>query len=79
MDMNVRLMTPDEAAEFLGVTRRRVFQLPIKQRRLGERTIRFHLTDIYEYLGMDDPNSWYEDESPGVDNEVDGDALPLGV
>ena len=54
MDTDVKLLAPEEAAEFLGVTRRRVLQLPIKQLRLGDRTIRYLLSDIYEFLGFHD-------------------------
>jgi len=54
MDKDVNLLAPEEAAEFLGVTRRRLLQLPIKQLRLGDRTIRYLLEDIYEFLGIDD-------------------------
>ena len=50
----VKLLAPEEAAEFLGVTRRRILKLPIKQLRLGDRTIRYLLADIYEFLGFDD-------------------------
>ena len=50
----VKLLAPEEAAEFLGVTRRRILKLPIKQLRLGDRTIRYLLADIYEFLGLGD-------------------------
>ncbi|HVN33305.1 MAG TPA: hypothetical protein VMT45_15115 [Thermoanaerobaculaceae bacterium] len=60
--MSVRMLTPDEAAEFIGVTRRRVLQLPIKQIRVSDRTIRYRLKDIYEHLGIEDPNPFYEQE-----------------
>lgn len=52
-----RLMTPEEVAEFLAVTRRRVLQLPIKQVRIGDRTVRFRLEDVYAYAGIEDPNA----------------------
>lgn len=54
MDTDVKLLAPEEAAEFLAVTRRRILQLPIRQLRLGSRTIRYRLEDIYEFLGIDD-------------------------
>ena len=60
---NPRILTPEEVADMLHVTSRRVLQLPIKQLRLGHRTVRFRLRDVYEYLGVDDPNS-EPDDSP---------------
>ena len=67
MDQNARLLTPEEAADFLQVTRRRMLQLPIKQTRLGDRTIRYRLEAIYDYLGIEDPNPESgEDENEGV-------------
>ncbi len=56
MDDDVRMLKPEEAAEIMRVTRRRMLQLPIKQHRLGDRTIRYRLADIYSYLGIEDPN-----------------------
>lgn len=57
MDNDFRLLTPEEAAEFLNVTRRRMLQLPVKRIRLSDRTIRYRLRDIYEHLGIEDPNA----------------------
>ena len=54
MDTEAKLLAPEEAAEFLAITRRRILQLPIRQFRLGDRTIRYRLEDIYEFLGIDD-------------------------
>ena len=50
------MISTEEVAELLGVSSRTVLNLPIKQYRLGPRTIRFRLADVYEYLGVDNPN-----------------------
>jgi hypothetical protein len=68
MDISVRMLSPDEAAEFLGVTRRRMLQLPIKQVRVSDRTIRYRLKDLYEHCGIEDPNAFYE-EGSGSDDQ----------
>ncbi len=47
--MENRLITPKEAAAYLGVSRRRVLKLPIKRVRLGARTIRYRLADLDDY------------------------------
>jgi predicted DNA-binding transcriptional regulator AlpA len=52
-----RMIPTDEVAELLGVSSRMVLNLPIKQFRLGPRTIRFRLADVYDYLGIENPNS----------------------
>ncbi len=59
METEAHLLTPDEAARFLNVTRRRLLQLPIKQVRLGDRTIRYRTQDIYHYLEIDKPTATY--------------------
>ena len=51
-----RLISTEEVAELLGVSSRTVLNLPIKQYRLGPRTFRFRLRDVYDYLGADNPN-----------------------
>lgn len=51
-----RLLTPDEVAELLGVSVRKVLMLPIKQVRLGPRIVRYRLKDVYEFLGQESPN-----------------------
>ncbi len=51
-----RMLSTEEVAELLGVSSRTVLNLPIKQYRLGPRTIRFRLSDVYDYLGVDNPN-----------------------
>jgi excisionase family DNA binding protein len=50
------LLTVEEVADLLGITSRKVLALPIKQFRLGARTIRFRLQDVTSYLGIDNPN-----------------------
>jgi predicted DNA-binding transcriptional regulator AlpA len=57
MKTSVRLLAPEEVAEFLGVSRRRVLQLPLTQVRLGDRTIRYRLSDLYSFAGIEDPNA----------------------
>ncbi len=61
MNDDARLLTPDEAAHLMGVTRRRALKLPIRQVRLGHRTIRFRRRDLYEYLGIEDAG-WRKDD-----------------
>ena len=51
-----RLVTTEEVAELLGVSSRMVLNLPIRQHKLGPRTIRFRLRDVYGYLDLDNPN-----------------------
>jgi predicted DNA-binding transcriptional regulator AlpA len=51
-----RLISIEEGAELLGVSSRTVLNLPIKHYWLGPRTIRFRLSDVCLYLGMDNPN-----------------------
>jgi predicted DNA-binding transcriptional regulator AlpA len=51
-----RLLTTAEVAELLGVSERKVLMLPIKQIRIGPRTIRYRLAEVYEFLGLDNPN-----------------------
>jgi hypothetical protein len=51
-----RLLTPEELGQLLGISPRMALLLPIKQIRLGKRTIRFILRDVYEYLDLEDPN-----------------------
>lgn len=60
-DDDFRLLTPDEAAELLCVSRRRVLQLPLRKFRIGDRTIRYRLSDIYDFAGVEDPNLGPED------------------
>lgn len=50
------LLSTEDVAELIGVSSRKVLMLPIRQIRLGHRTIRFRLRDVYEYLGIDNPN-----------------------
>ena len=50
------LLTAAEVGELLGISSRMVLCLPIKQIRIGPRTIRFRLQDIYDYLGLEDPH-----------------------
>jgi len=52
-----QLLSTDEVAQMLGVSTRMVRALPIKQFKLGARTIRFRVSDVYDYLGIDDPNA----------------------
>jgi len=61
-----RLLTPEEVAQLLRVTPRHVLQLPIKQVRMGHRTIRYRLRDVYDYLGIEDPNAWWEEPEADV-------------
>ena len=50
------LLTANEVAELLNVSTRKVLMLPIKQVRVGPRLIRFRLKDVYEYMGVENPN-----------------------
>jgi predicted DNA-binding transcriptional regulator AlpA len=56
----IRLLRPEEAAELLGVTRRRMLRLPVEQVRLGQRTIRYRLRDVCEFAGIEDPTLWHK-------------------
>lgn len=51
-----RLVTADEVAQLLAVSSRTVLMLPIRQVRVGTRLVRYRLGDVYEYLGIDNPN-----------------------
>ena len=44
------VMTTEEVAEMLKVSKRRVLDSPIPQVRLGRRTIRYLREDVYNYL-----------------------------
>jgi hypothetical protein len=54
--LDEQLWTTENVAELMGVSVRKVLMLPIRQIRLGPRTIRFRLKDVYEYIGIDNPN-----------------------
>ncbi len=51
-----RMVSANEIAALFGVSPRMVLSLPIRQIRLGPRTIRFRLSDVYEHFGVDGPN-----------------------
>ena len=44
------LLSPDQAAEILGLKTRHVLRLPIRRIRLGHRTIRYRVDDLLEFL-----------------------------
>lgn len=51
------LLSAYEVAELIGTSPRLVLALPIRQIRIGARTIRYRLRDVYDYFGLDDhPN-----------------------
>lgn len=50
-----QLVTAAEVGELLGVSSRTVLMSPIKRIRLGPKTIRFRLRDVYEFYGLDEP------------------------
>jgi hypothetical protein len=50
------LLTTEEVADLLRVSTRKVLLLPLRQVRLGPRSIRFRLWDVYEFLGVENPN-----------------------
>ena len=50
-----QVITPEELAQLLGISARMALMLPIKQLRLGARTIRFRLRDVYTYFDIDSP------------------------
>ena len=52
-----QMLTTEDVAELLGVSTRMVLALPIKQYRLGARTIRFRIRDVYDHLGIENPNA----------------------
>jgi hypothetical protein len=54
--LSERLLTPLEVAELMGISVRKLAMLPIKQIRIGPRTIRYRLQDVYEFLGIENPN-----------------------
>jgi len=59
----IRLLTPDEAAAVLRVSRRRLLQLPIRRTMISERTLRYRFADLCTYLGIDAP--------PTMDNRTE--------
>jgi len=61
---DARLMTIDEVASFLGISRREVLQIPIRQLKVDSE-IRFRLRDIYDMREIDDPNSHWDDVDEG--------------
>lgn len=46
----VRLLTVQEVAELLGTPAKRVYELPIRKRRVGVRGVRYHPDDVIAYL-----------------------------
>jgi hypothetical protein len=50
------LLTVDEVADLLRVSTRKVLMLPIKQIKIGPRLVRYRLFDVYEFLGVENPN-----------------------
>jgi hypothetical protein len=50
-----RLFTAEEVGELMGVSSRMVLMLPIRQIKLGTRTIRYRLRDVWDYLDIDGP------------------------
>jgi predicted DNA-binding transcriptional regulator AlpA len=51
-----RLVNVYDLSELMGISVRMVLTLPIRQIRIGPRTVRWRLSDVYEFLGVDDPN-----------------------
>jgi hypothetical protein len=51
-----RLLTAEEVGELLCISSRKVLLLPIPQIRLGPRIIRYRLRDVYEHVGIENPN-----------------------
>ena len=51
-----KLLTTEDVADLLGVSTRSVLMLPIRQLKIGPRLIRFRLRDVYQYLGVENPN-----------------------
>ncbi len=49
-----QLVTAAEVGELLGVSSRTVLMSQLKRIRLGPKTIRFRLRDVYKYYGLDD-------------------------
>lgn len=55
-----QLVTAAEVAELLAISSRTVLLSPIRQIRLGPKTIRFRLRDVFQHYGLDEP-----EEAPG--------------
>ena len=53
MQLNNKLLTPDEAANMLALSKRHLLELPIRRIRFGHRTIRYRIQDIERYLDGD--------------------------
>ena len=51
-----RLLTAEEVADLLAVSVRKVLLLPIKQIKIGPRLIRYRMCDVYDFIGIDNPN-----------------------
>jgi hypothetical protein len=52
-----RLVSAADIAELFGISERKALMLPLKQYRISERIIRFRLSEVYEYFGIDHPNT----------------------
>lgn len=50
------LFTAEEVAELLKVSPRMVLMMAIPQVKLGARTIRYRLSDVYDAIGVENPN-----------------------
>ena len=50
------MLTVREVADLLRCSERKVLMLPIRQYKVGERGTLYRLADVYEYLGVDNPN-----------------------
>ena len=57
-----QLATAAEVGELLGVSSRMVLMSRIKRIRLGPKTIRFRMRDVYDYYGIDEPEEVVVDE-----------------
>lgn len=64
MDSELQLISPDQVAEMLGVSKRALLELPIRRVTLGHRTVRFHPADIKAFI--DDTRQRYVAEDEGT-------------
>ncbi len=47
-------VSAEEIAELFGISSRMVLSLPLKQYRIGPRTIRFRLSEVRAHFGLDE-------------------------
>lgn len=52
VDPREQLVSAEEIAELFGISSRMVLTLPLRQYRIGPRTVRFRLSEVLAHFGL---------------------------